>query len=197
MKKLFTYLIPFLLIIAGCSKNETPYEPTASPEIFPLKTGNHWVFRTTTHDTLVTTHVNDVIKDTLVNGGTWFVLTYDNSIRTICRNNPAGWWYLYKATLQSQGTPWLYYRYPAAVNEVYMTPDSTRVTVVSVSDIVTVPAGKFTCYRYHMNHYLEGYTCDEYFSPGTGLILHVIYAPGTGFTKVAEVTELLSFISGK
>jgi hypothetical protein len=189
---LFFLVIPIFLMIAGCSKNETT-DPITSPEIFPLKTGNHWVYRTTTNDTVTATHVNDVIKDTLCNGEPWFVLTYDNSVRTVCRNNTAGWWFQYQATPHSPETPSLYYRYPASVNEVYMTLDSTKVTVLSVSDIVTVPAGKFTCYRYHLIHYREGFECDEYLSPGTGLIWHVVYSPGSGITKVAEVTELMSF----
>jgi len=180
--------------MTGCKKTGTSYEPVKSPEIFPLSIAYHWDFITTTYDTVKITHVNDVIKDTLIDGEKWFVLTYDHSVRTICRNNSSGWWFLYQAGPQSPGTPSLYYRYPASVNEVYMTLDSTKVTVLSVNDIVTVPAGKFTCYRYHMIHYLEGYECDEYFSPGIGLVLHVIYAPGEGSTKVVEVTELENFI---
>jgi len=193
MKKLFFLLFPALLVMAGCKKNETSYEPVKSPEIFPLSIGYHWNFTTTTSDKVKTTHVNDVINDTLIDGEKWFVLTYDHSIRTICRNNSSGWWFMYQSVLLSPVTPSLYYRYPASVNEVYMTLDSTKVTVLSVNDIVTVPAGKFTCYRYHMIHYREGYECDEYLSPGTGLVLHVIYAPGIGTTKVAEVTELENF----
>jgi len=193
MKKLIYLLIPLLFVNTGCNKKESSYEPLITPEIFPLNTGNHWVYRTTTYETVTATHVNDVVKDTLCNGEKWFVLTYDNSIRTICRNNAAGWWFMYQATPQSSFASQLYYHYPASVNEVYMTPDSTRVTVLSVSDIVSVPAGKFTCYRYHMIHYRENYICDEYLSPETGLILHVIYEQGQGTSKVAEVTELESF----
>ncbi|MEI6173968.1 MAG: hypothetical protein WCR01_09460 [Bacteroidota bacterium] len=193
MKKLLFLLIPALLVMAGCKKTGTSDEPVKSPEIFPLSIGYHWDFTTTTSDKVKTTHVNDVINDTLIDGEKWFVLTYDHSVRTICRNNSSGWWFLYQSVPQSPVTPLLYYRYPVSGDEVYMTPDSTKVTVVSVNDIVTVPAGKFACYRYHMIHYREGYECDEYLSPGTGLVLHVIYAPGIGSTKVAEVTELEKF----
>jgi hypothetical protein len=193
MKKLLFALLPLLaLLFSGCCKHNNPYYPVTS-EIFPLETGNHWEFRITQQDSIITTHVNDVIKDTLCNGEPWYVLTYDNSVRTICRNNSSGWWFLYQGNPGSAVEPSLYYRYPASANETYMTLDSTKVTVISTSDVVTVPAGKFTCYRYHMVHYKENYECDEYLSPGTGLVWHVVFAPGTGTTKIAEVTELVSY----
>jgi hypothetical protein len=43
-----------------------------------------------------------------------------------------------------------------------------------------------------MVHYKEGYACDEYFSPGVGLIKHVIYTD-TSATTIIETTELDSY----
>jgi len=193
MRKLILLLFSAVLImVAGCCKKEDPYTPV-QPEIFPLKLGNHWLFKTTGSNSSVTIHVNDVTKDTTYNSEQWYILTYDTVIQTVCKNNSAGWWFLYYPDLISPPVPALYYHYPAAVNEQYMTADSSRVTVMSISDLVTVPAGKFTCYRYHMIHYREGYECDEYLAPGVGLVFHIVYAHGSGTSSIAEVTELQSY----
>ena len=79
-----------------------------------------------------------------------------------------------------------------------MTIDSTLVTVAGISEMITVPGGTFSCYHYHMVHYLENYVCEEYFAPGTGLIKHVVYESGSGTGRISEITNLISFrTSGK
>lgn len=181
-----------VLILAGCLKND----PMPSPEpleIFPLSTGNQWHFRTTESNQQTTFHINEVAGDTLINGQRWFILTYDTTVKTTCRNTLAGWWFLYQPSPGAPVTQELYYRYPALVGERYMTGDSTLVTVTAIYEAITVPAGTFFCYHYHMVHNLENYECEEYFSPGVGFIKHVIYAPGSGSMRIASVTELIEY----
>lgn len=184
---IFTTL--FLSVTTSCKKNnDTPPETV---EIFPLKVGNHWVFMTTKADSSKFSHVNDVSKDTLINSEQWFILTYDTLIRTICKNTSLGWWFLYES--KSSLTPDLYWKYPASVDEEYTTADSSLVRVVSINESVTVPAGTFICYHYHLIHYKEAYECEEYLAPGFGLIKHIVYVSGSGSSKIAEVTNLVSY----
>jgi len=183
--------IPLLLAYACHKENDSSPIPL---EIFPLKIGYHWVFRTTLADSTKFNHVNDVLKDTLINSEQWFILTYDTVIRTICRNTSQGWWYIFNGKSLSIGKPDLYWKYPTHVNDQYLTADSSLVTVVSINEIVTVPAGSFQCYHYHMIHYKESYECEEYLAPGFGLVKHTVYVPGSGNSKISEVTELLSYV---
>lgn len=180
-----------MALMPGCSD---PEEIIPAPtEIFPLLTGYLWSFETEGSDSVVRQHVNQVIGHTVINGISWYILTYDTLIRTYCRNTDEGWWYLAGEDPVGNGTPSLYYRYPAKPGDQYMTSDSSLVTVVSIDTPVTVKAGTFSCYHYHMVHYRESYECEEYFAPGTGFIKHVVYAPGSGVTQVAETTTLASF----
>ncbi|MCK9205238.1 MAG: hypothetical protein M0P58_12505 [Bacteroidales bacterium] len=192
MKKLlYGLLILLLMIPTGCRKEEDT--TLLNVQIFPTRVGNHWQFLSARSDSVKTYHVNDVIKDTLYDAQQWFVLTYDTNVRTICRNTSLGWWFLYQTGPGLSAAPSLYYRYPATVGEQYLTSDSSLVTVVSIHEIITVAAGTFSCYHYHMVHYRENYECEEYFCPAIGFIKHIVYEPGSGIARVAEVTGLVSY----
>ncbi|MCK9422730.1 MAG: hypothetical protein M0Q38_09035 [Bacteroidales bacterium] len=185
------FVIFFLLLLISCRKE---YSPTPfQTQIFPLNVGNHWTFQTTIADSTHTIHVNDVLKDTLINQEQWFILTYDTVIRTVCRNTARGWWYIFEGKSPSVMKSDLFWKYPSTVNDQYLTADSSYVTIVSVNETVKVPAGIFNCYHYHMVHYKQGYECEEYLAPGYGLVKHTVYAPGTGTSKIAETTELVSY----
>lgn len=181
-----------LMLFAGCSKNQDPPKPLGK-EIFPMKVGNTWTFKSVRSDSSQTYHVNEVIRDTVCGTQTWYILTYDTEIRTICKNTTEGWWFIYTENPLLPGTPALYYRYPAQLNTQYMTADSTLITVVSINENVTVASGTFICYHYHMIHYRENYECEEFFAPGTGFIKHIVYEPGSGISKVFETTTLISY----
>lgn len=189
-KNFFILIVVACVSFIGCKKENQATPQTLT--IFPLKTGNTWSFQFVRNDSVKSNHVNEVIGDTLIGGQTWFILTYDTSVRTVCKNTTEGWWFMNYPAPTKPGTPALYYRYPAQVNDQYMTIDSSLVTVVSTSEKVTVAAGTFTCYHYHMIHYLESYECEEFFSPGTGLIKHVVYEPNTGTSSVKETATLIS-----
>jgi hypothetical protein len=62
----------------------------------------------------------------------------------------------------------LLFKYPATLNEVYLSYDSVKVKVISINENVTVPAGTFSCYHYQTNE--NGYLSDNYISPGVGMI---------------------------
>jgi hypothetical protein len=188
----FLSFILSLMLSAGCSKKTDPPTP-AIKEIFPLKVGNTWTFKSVRSDSSQSFHVNEVIRDTLCDAQTWYILTYDTDIRTICKNTAEGWWFLYAENPLLPGTAALYYRYPATLNAQYMTADSSLVTVVGLNESVTVASGTFSCYHYHMIHYRENYECEEFFAPGTGFIKHIVYEPGTGIARVYETTTLVSF----
>jgi hypothetical protein len=186
MKKIIYLLILMLLMLAFSCSKENPVQNNSTNEIFPLKIGNKWTFKTTSNS-IVSTHINEVKADTLIQNEIWYILTYDTNIVTICRNKSDGWWFV----AESNGSSVINWKYPAKVNDEYMTYDSTLVKITSINEQITVPAGTFNCYHYYMIHYKEGYTCDEYLSPGVGLIKHVVYYDTTA-SLVNETTELFS-----
>lgn len=192
MKKILTLILSLILIGFGsCKKSETPI--TTVFQILPLKTGYSWHYRTTIHDTIVLNHDNEVEKDTTIAGNeTWYILTYDQSTRMVCKNRGDGLWFYIFNPVFPQGVESLYYRYPAYEDYRYQTVDGVVVTVASINFKVTVPAGTFHCYRYNTT-YPTGDLYSEYFAPGVGMILLEKYESSGGTNIIAERTELVSY----
>jgi len=192
MKKGLIWLISILLMgIVSCKKSETPIVTVL--EIFPLKIGNNWQFQTTLFDTIVTFHVNTVVKDTMLStNNSWFVLTYDTNTRLVCKNRPDGCWFWVTNPVFPQGIEVLYYRYPANVSDRYQTTDGIVVLVAGINVTVTVPAGTFGCYQYNTT-YPSGDMYMEYYAPGIGLVRLDRYILSNGIKNIIESTELISY----
>jgi hypothetical protein len=67
------------------------------------------------------------------------------------------------------GFPRLIYKYPATVGDSVDT-GSAMVTIVSVNESKTVPAGTYSCYHYRARFYESGNQLNDYYAPGIGPI---------------------------
>lgn len=192
MKKQISFVIVLTMIVLGsCKKSDTPVANVF--QILPLKTGYNWHYRTTINDTIILNHDNVVEKDTTIGSNeNWFILTYDQNTRMICKNRVDGLWFFITNSTFPQGVESLYYRYPSTENYRYQTVDGVVVTVASLSTKVTVSAGTFHCYQYNTT-YPSGEVYSEYFAPGVGMILLEKYDTSGGSNIITERTELVSY----
>ena len=156
--------------ILYCAKNDNnPVEPQLGNDIFPLEIGNYWIYENiyyNDHGYEVSRDTSEysVVRDTLVEGESWFKLAYNGTeYGEWCANRSGGYWI---------GGPsaYLYYKYPAQTGDQYAIPDDKIFTVENDSDVVNVTAGEFCCVSYMLN--IPGWNGFERskLSPGFGLI---------------------------
>jgi hypothetical protein len=149
-----------LVLLSSCKKDSAPTEPQSNAgEILPLKVGNQWIGRVTDLDSPGhPSHLDTMVvaKDTVIQNEKWFFLT---GWSLYVANRTDGLWAL------DNSQTWLLWKFPAVEGESYRRLFDT-VTVVSTNAIVSVPAGTYRCYQYHV----EGSDYNEYLSPDVGPI---------------------------
>jgi hypothetical protein len=162
-----------------------------------MKTGNIWIMRDDLYDStggiwhtaLDTTIIG---RDTLIKNDTWRQMV---GTKYFWLNKADGLW-RYDADVTD--APELLLKYPAAVGDSwnFMQGASTsRVTVVSLSVAITVPAGTFDCYCYRINISATSADYEDYYvKPGLGMIKYVYYTPNSaGVNSIMLNSELMSY----
>lgn len=146
--------------------------PSFSAGIWPLAVGNQWTWHETNYDTSgavtdTAVWLIEIVKDSLVNGEHWFIMTGNGerfSEYVLARADG-----LYLA--DSLGNIDLKFKYPAQVNDSFATHWGDRIAVVeAIDDLVTVPAGTFVRYRYKTTDTVNFMADFEYLSPGIGFV---------------------------
>jgi hypothetical protein len=180
MKNLAVSLFIAFFLIAGCKDENKIVNPTTETvEIVPLKVGNWWSYQTTVYDTsgdIVSTHIDSifVVKDTLVNGKKYFIL----STGVMRWNNDSGLWIPF--TPDST----LLYKYPAQVGDKY----GINLKVICKDSSIVVPKGSFKSYGY------SGAVATDFVSPGVGLIKEEWYKNNSiGIKYIYQKQELLDY----
>lgn len=171
----------FSIIAVSCSDSTSNNEPMK--ELFPLKIGNKWTYQITKNDSISTSY-NDIQKDTVVNGETWYIVLRDGEPVFTSKNKSDGMWIMFG------NEKVLFYKYPATLNDEYMA-GAVSVKVVSLNKQITVPAGTFECIQYH-TVYSDKEEYDEFFCPGTGTIKIIAYEINSGVPIINETIELVS-----
>jgi hypothetical protein len=188
MKKAIVFILSlmFLFLNVLCNKNN-PITGNEPFELIPLKVGNTWIGTDTRYDSngvVRSTAVKSiwVSADTILNGKKYFSLYYkgeqsvgvpDSTLYAFARNSDAG----YSEKRRSNFDEELIYGYP------YSGRDSD---IVSTSEAVTVPAGKFYCvvYKYPAGIYHTDsldyiYYEHAYICPTIGIIKIELHDPMT------------------
>ena len=169
-----TLLLLIFISLTGCEKSGTVdhgSEVTNSP-IMPLAVGNVWRLKCTQTLPDTTRIVYDsiyILNDTIVQDQRTFRVDLAEGAgpyQSFLFIRPNG---LYSLSVNDSIQFTLRFKCPAETGDQY---DSWggRMTVLSTSDTVQVPAGTFICY-----HYISGYA-PNYFSD-------YWYAPNIGFVK--------------
>jgi hypothetical protein len=173
MKSIVILFAGTLVFFAACSKDDTPVAPGPGNSIIPLKVGNVWRFRSMLYDTTGAVTWNGVdslviVRDTVVNGTTWYRFLHGDSWLT---NQADGIW---SAGFGPAGfAPNLTIKYPANAGDSWDARTSAsrtqRVTLASISIPASVPAGLYTCYEYRFSDGNE-LTEVEYLAPNVGIV---------------------------
>ena len=169
MKYLKIFSLAILLInifSAGCNKTDNPVsdnQSTAGSVLMPLKVGNQWLVTFALYDSsgmviggsdTILIPLFSIVKDTLIQTERWFLST-GASLPPACFDSPIyltnrtdGLWGI--GTTTGAMVPYLIAKYPASVNESFVTGKDTacRAILVSKNASVTVPRGTYSCYQY-------------------------------------------------
>ena len=172
--RLFIVIAALVIGFIGCGDDDNGLTgPDITSELIPLAVGNCWIFDVETYvdDSLFYqgADTTEIEKDTTWGGYTWY--DYQGWIR----NAEDGLWGLLINDDYPEGIAELFIKYPASANDSWvLESDSTTITVESISETVTVPAGTFNgCYRIRMDFVdvdgvIEGQSI--WVKPGIGVI---------------------------
>lgn len=178
--KVINFLLILLLsstIFLSCSESTEP--DNSINELIPLKIGNTWNYIRTVYDSLgsvlYTDNINSSVeRDTIINYIKWFGLT--NAPGSVYFTNKSnGYWALQTIALPyfPNDTSYIVYKYPTEVGDIYGDPETPR-EVISVDEMITVPAGKFnvihliTTFIGSSNYLLDSF--ETFITPGVGIV---------------------------
>jgi len=180
---LFTVFVAICAIVFGsCSKS--------SDKLAPLAVGNYWEFQRVWFDTLgkeshidtVRITVNDQIdiSGTTVYSWSWDFYSSHSILLTNMSDGVYVFGYVQDGVQTLYDAPSLWLKYPGKVGEeFYAKSDDVTYKIASISSIISVPAGEFTCYEYRGTAPEFGGDVVTYFSPQIGYIAQKVSLGGT------------------
>ena len=193
MNKLGLFI--FIIILLSCSNHSTNVKDL-SDEILPLKVGNKWYMKNVTFDSLGNSSTPFyfslvVSKDTLINREKWYGITVEcdfcdeSSISYYAKREDG----IY--ILNENNEAFLVYKYPAVVNETYIS-DSVSVKIKSLSLNITVESGKYECVEYEISE-VDNTLTRIYLSVGVGFVKFEHYSKTIGGEIfISQINELVS-----
>lgn len=171
-----------ILVVAvcciGCGKDDKHTNPTPGPTyIHPLAVGNYWKLEIEVYDhsgnvTQRDTAVISVVRDTVVNGETWYGLANNGIvIGGLCINHADGYWV--------GGPPGrLEYKYPTYLGETYPGGNGSTMTVEDDSNTAYINGRYYTSVSY-LHTFPGTYTFSRAkMAPGIGPVLRETYVEG-------------------
>jgi hypothetical protein len=196
-------ILPVLLLFSGCSEDESnPTPPNTTSVIWPLVIGNTWIMQNyalnpiTGQLVLGEPDTTVVSTDTTIQGVKWYILRASGADPGYATNKTDGYW-----VIDEQMVPRLMLKYPVQVNDSYPviqtsggSNDTSLITVTSVNQSVTVPAGTFTCVTYRMTDAANTMVVTYHLEPNKGPIRMImeIKNPQTGLMMTMSKSELQS-----
>ena len=195
----------FVTLISSCKKDDNPVganPPIGDSYIWPLKLGNVWIYKITEYDTAgiiiqARFDTTKILRDTTISNEKWYQLSESRYFLT---NRTNGLWAL-DLSLPSP-SPELLLKYPGLVGDGWNYrvpgggPDSLRVTIVSTSTPITVPAGNYSCYFYRFTEQSlpTRAKSEDYFAPNVGPVLEEYFESTTsGSLYKKRRLELISY----
>ncbi len=184
-------LISTAFVISSCKKSN-PVGPSEGQQIWPLKTGNTWVYHLVAYDStgvaVGSTSVSySVTSDTVADGRTWYHLS--NSGSAYYTNKSDGLWLLLASS--SSSVQQLFYKYPSAAGDSW-SYGSVHISVQSADTSITVPEGTHGCVAYRWSGDPKFGRVD-YLCPGLGWVATDYFAiDATGHVYKNETLRLTS-----
>lgn len=217
LARLIVILISVAIFYPSCRNSPIDILPDkpilAKDSIMALNVGNRWIWQTTLYDTLgkpYSTYHDSLRIDSVqvINSENWYFP--GQPYGDLAFANLVGGCYYRAFTSNTPGPSFLFYKYPATLNESYKAPqglvsgshvwivDSLRMmTVLSTDTTVTISAGTFHgyLYRYAMTNGFQ--YSEEFLAPGRGwvrILTYVRIRDGVYFKQSSK--ELIKFIPG-
>ncbi len=156
-----SYGLSFQLnLLCGKSENEILDSTGITSPIYPLKVGNKWTFckKYVFPGTVIAgdTVTRTIVGETMINGEKWFLLRSTDYVDQLITARQDGI-YVYYSDINAAV---LRYKYPDVMGEQYTsgyeewtgeldTLITFSMTVDSLKESISVPGGKYQCYKYH------------------------------------------------
>lgn len=186
MKNYILLLAALFIILTACDDNSN--NPGTDKEIVPLKAGNTWIYKITSYDSLgnITKTVMDtliVLKDTTVAGEKIFlIMEKQPSLKTPAIfgavNRSDGFHYLFfDDDSANKVIDWFYYKYPAAVGDVFTRNEETATVQSTDTLIGHLAVGAYHCVKYNkVANYGQNMNQNVmYAAPGVGTVYSEFY----------------------
>lgn len=188
---LFQIIFPVIILafLGSCcdGDDESPVGPSTPSEVIPLTLGNYWVSFAEIYlnDSLVWISEDDTIAvDTTIvwNNETWYGYTQDDET-SFLRNGEGGLWFLEISNQYPDGRPSLIFKHPASVGDQWaIDPQGDSLTVLSVTESVTTPAGNFdNCYLVENTSSQQDVPILLWYKPGVGPVQGYMEYTESGF----------------
>lgn len=206
MKRSIPVLIIISLLVLGLSscKSNGPVATSlnkavtaASQEgMIPFKIGNNWTWKITNYDkngNALQSHLlyEEIIRDTTINGETWYLESPNHTGNTEppYTNMDGATYMLYN------GRPVILFN--SVIEDTSLpSTNANQSYLVSKNNLIQVPYGSYTCYKYQEFLRMNGETVlseNYYISPNKGVIKSESFSPdGNGGRFVAVKMELVS-----
>ena len=176
MRKSILFVLAAFLIAAG-PKVSTKKTSAPAKEIWPLKTGNVWIYKTTMFDekgklSLERYDTLTVLNDLLVGSELFYKVqtvesTDKNTYVEFMINRDDGFYSHGENKDKARYTS--YFKYPCSVGDT-MKIAKDNMLLDSNNAKVNTSAGSFTCYKYVIEYKTTQGKNVFYFSPGQGMI---------------------------
>jgi len=192
MRKSIIFILAAFLIAAGPKVSTKKSAP--AKEIWPLKTGNVWIYKTTIFDdkekvTLERYDTLTVLNDILVGSELFYkvqtVESKDNYTYMEFMINREDGFYSHGEN-KDKARYLSYFKYPCSVGDTIKIA-SDKMLLDSDNAAVKTPAGNFKCYKYNISYPSTQGRNIFYLTPGKGMISFESYKKN----KLAFKRELI------
>jgi hypothetical protein len=161
MKIAISLFLLVAFICAGCTESCVNEPSNTKNEIKPLEIGNVWNHNITvfTRDSILIREyilTERIVKDTIVSNERWFLSNFEGHLPGPWSvNRDTGYWLKPRVndTLSFYTPPYLKYKYPCIVGDVFEDGVGSDWEVISVDTTVEVQSGTFKCILYRTKTY--------------------------------------------
>jgi len=204
MKIAISLILLVTFICAGCTESCLNEPSNTKNEIKPLEIGNVWnrnisVF--TRDSILIREYIltERIVRDTIVSNERWFLTNFEGHLPgPWCVNRSNGYWLKPRVndTLSFYTPPYLKYKYPCIVGDVFEGSIGLDWEVISVDTTVEVQSGTFKCILYRSKTYynIQSSYAEHFVALNFGQVLEKSYNRLTnGDAYLFYNKELISF----
>jgi len=204
MKNTISLFILVAFICAGCTESFLNEPSNTKNEIKPLEIGNVWNYKISvfTRDSILIREyilTERIVRDTIVSNERWFLTNFEGyKPGPWSVNRDTGYWLKPRVndTLSFYTPPYLKYKYPCIVGDVFEAGVNLDWEVINVDTTVEVESGTFRCilYRTKTFYNIQSSYAEDFVALNFGQVLGKSYNRlANGDAYLFYHKELISF----